>query len=74
MDLVPLLRGLVRSDQNVSDSLLSSLLTSEAFIKDASNQIGDGCTSLLCSSLRFTGNADIAGIGVSTPLHLQRSG
>lgn len=66
VDLVPLLRGLLRPDQNVSDSLLLSQLTSETFIKGISHQIGDLCNTLLYSSLHFTGNADIAGVGVST--------
>jgi hypothetical protein len=64
VDMVPVLRDLLLPDQNISDDFLSSQLLSDSFIKEASNRIGETCNNILCSSLHFTGNADIAGIGV----------
>jgi hypothetical protein len=64
-DATSLLEQVAHVDANLSSSDISSLLTDSDFVHQLSSRIGHDCRATLCTSLRFTGNADIAGIGVS---------
>ena len=60
-----MLRPLLSPKTNVTDEFLETQFNSQIFVKTLLNVAGRECQDSICSSLNFTGNADIAGIGVS---------
>lgn len=64
-DPLPMLLALQKGGVNTVVEDLNIQLGNATFVQDCARQIGTVCRPVVCSSLRFTGNADIAGIGVS---------
>lgn len=70
-DPAPFLQSLVRPSVNVSADTLGAWIQDAKFTQECINQIGTVCRETVCSSLRFPGNADIAGIGVRSSIATQ---
>jgi len=72
-DFQALLSPLRNVATNVTDAFLEAQLDNQSFVRSLLRDAGRECQEAICSSLSFTGNADIAGIGVSVLKNLSPS-
>lgn len=63
-NLVALLQSLSYPNENFTDALFSTQLQNQSFVREIISVAAQNCHTEVCTSLDFTGNADIAGIGV----------
>ena len=65
LDTLALLQQIARADRKVAETFLSGQVQNTSFLRDIYVESAEHCRREICTSLTFTGNADIAGIGVS---------